>query len=579
MGMSIPPKNPQERPLQPPPVCPTLSPPPNHNFPADSERTLSPVKPPPAPKTIPSLASAGAVQPAVVATGRQEAGARELELRERLERFLPRLLEYAPPWLASMIFHMVMFIIMALIFYVRLPSDRLHLDAELVYAEKLGEQLESDSPLGDPDVKITAEQPAVTPLNLPAVAEPLAAPGALEIQPEGRLAGSSVEAPQIGMALTGREEGSARRKGLLDRYGGTATTEAAVQKGLRWLANNQQSNGSWSLAGPYSNGVIREMDNPAAATAMALLAFQGAGNTHRNGKYHRNVAQAWRWLLRQQDRNGNFFQLGGFNHRFYTQGLCTIALCELYGMTKDPDYKEPAQRAVNYCLRSQSPEGGWRYTPNSDSDVSVTGWVVMGLQSARMAGLHVPTDNLRRVEEFLDSVAQYDGARYPYQQGDEVRLSMTAEALLMRQYLGWRRDDPRLVAGVEWITDKENLIDFRRNRNVYYWYYATQVAHHMEGDYWKRWNAVMREELPKQQVARGKEAGSWDPDNPTRDQWASQGGRLYVTCLSIYMLEVYYRYLPIYLKVYTQAPQQLFEELTPAAPRGEQSEPKPPATE
>ena len=37
--------------------------------------------------------------------------------------------------------------------------------------------------------------------------------------------------------------------------------------------------------------------------------------------------------------------------------------------------------------------------------------------------------------------------------------------------------------------------------------------------------------------------GSWSPD---QGQWAGFGGRLYQTCLCIYMLEVYYRHLPIY---------------------------------
>ena len=70
---------------------------------------------------------------------------------------------------------------------------------------------------------------------------------------------------------------------------------------------------------------------------------------------------------------------------------------------------------------------------------------------------------------------------------------LTAEALLCRQYMGWARDDRRLVRGVEWLTSSENLIDYGNNRNVYYWYYATQVVHHMEGEYWRRWNAVMRQ--------------------------------------------------------------------------------------
>jgi hypothetical protein len=63
----------------------------------------------------------------------------------------------------------------------------------------------------------------------------------------------------------------------------------------------------------------------------------------------------------------------------------------------------------------------------------------------------------------------------------------------------------------------------------------------MEGDIWTKWNSVMKQEVPSHQVKNGQQAGSWDPNG---DKWGSSGGRLYVTCLSIYMLEVYYRHLP-----------------------------------
>ena len=67
----------------------------------------------------------------------------------------------------------------------------------------------------------------------------------------------------------------------------------------------------------------------------------------------------------------------------------------------------------------------------------------------------------------------------------------------------------------------------------------------MEGDYWKR---LERRDAagacPSSRSRPGREAGSWDPRPATR--WGAHGGRLYVTCLSIYMLEVYYRHLPIY---------------------------------
>ncbi len=218
----------------------------------------------------------------------------------------------------------------------------------------------------------------------------------------------------------------------------------------------------------------------------------------------------------------------------------------------------PAQSAIDYCLKTQSPKGGWRYNPNSDSDVSVTGWIVMALQSAKMAGLKVPAENLYKVEKFLDSAASPGGPGYRYQATDmeSVRPSMTAEALLMREYLGWKHDDPRLVAGIDWITSPANLIDYKHNRNVYYWYYATQAAFHFGGDPWDRWNSVMRKVMPAQQIPHGKEGGSWNPrgtGDAEDDQFAGSGGRLYVTCLSIYMLEVYYRHMPLYQHVYSDA--------------------------
>ena len=53
----------------------------------------------------------------------------------------------------------------------------------------------------------------------------------------------------------------------------------------------------------------------------------------------------------------------------------------------------------------------------------------------------------------------------------------------------------------------------------------------------------MRKLLPAKQDRRGRERGSWDPNG---DRWRGDGGRLYVTCLSIYVLEIYYRHLPLY---------------------------------
>ncbi len=338
---------------------------------------------------------------------------------------------------------------------------------------------------------------------------------------------------------------SPEKEALLKRFGGDERTEQAVTAGLEWLSRQQRKDGSWSLKGPYTSPSVEPRDIPASATAMTLLAFQGNGSTHKSGPFQQTVARGQVALVKFQQHDGNFFNqdVGRAHNWLYTQAQCTMAICELYGMTGDPALRKPAELAVSFCVESQDPDlGGWRYSPKTDSDTSVTGWMVMALQTAKMAGLDVPRTTLEKVDEYLNG-ATSDGSRYGYQAGMEPTISMTAEALLCRQYLGWKQDDPRLIAGAEFLLKHPPV---QEDRDVYYWYYATQMMHHMEGRYWPVWNKALSELLIENQDTNGKENGSWDPLGKAPDRWASlgQGGRLYVTCFSLYMLEAYYRHLP-----------------------------------
>lgn len=456
------------------------------------------------------------------------------------ERRQPLLLwlENAPPWLLSAAVHLLIILLLALIWVARRPDRAIELEAELIQAA--GQQLDEQPMLVDAGGANNDEQ-IVTLDELPPVDDPFATPPEMEVNPLGAVPITPLAATEIGMALDGRQEGS--RQQLLAAFGGNAQSEAAVLAGLKWLARQQRPDGSWSLIGPYPDGAASE--NQTAATAMAMLAFQGAGHTHLTGSFKQQVANGLKFLLTQQDPQGNFFQTGKQNQWFYTQGQATIAVCELYALTKDPELRERAQRAVQFCLDSQDDLGGWRYTPNGESDLSVTGWILMGLQSARMAGLEVPLDKLYRIGDFLDLAASDGGSQYSYQPGLAPTETMTAEGLLCRQYLGWKHDDTRLTAGVQHLLQGDNLPRWKE-RNVYYWYYATQVLHHQGGPAWETWNPLIRDLLTAHQERGGKNAGSWSPLTPEPDRWGYHAGRLYVTCLSIYVLEVYYRHLPLY---------------------------------
>src|SRR3990172_4037541 len=310
----------------------------------------------PVPRVPPPQGQVGQPTPArpVLLKGEKPSTAVHQREEEQKDELTTVALKKSPPWLVSAVFHMLVIIILGLIFLPKLARNRIEL--ETVWAESLGEQLEFDSFLAG-TAKDMVEEPVYTPLDLPQVENPFAAPPEVPVLvSDGTASTSQIDTTQIGMALDGREAGA--KRALLGAFGGNATTEAAVESGLRWLSKNPRKDGSWSPTGPYGDGAVNE--NEVAATAMALLAFQGAGNTHERGDFKANVAQGWDWLLKEQDGDGNFYHEGPFNHRFYTNGQCTIALCELYGMTKDEELHDPAKRAVDYLLQSQSSEGGWR---------------------------------------------------------------------------------------------------------------------------------------------------------------------------------------------------------------------------
>ncbi|MBC8355144.1 MAG: terpene cyclase/mutase family protein [Planctomycetes bacterium] len=480
----------------------------------------------------------------------------ELDLRQTIEQWRQMIVAFvtriavpsAPPWMVSMLIHLAIIVVLALVALPRIAESTYVI--EVSYAEELGEQLFDDSQFLEAIEPIETD-PALA-FDAKEVENPLASSALPQFKLELFNAASEMETPTVGLALSGREPGA--KKAMLAAYGGTSETENSVELALNWLKRNQKSDGTWSLAGPYKDGVSGT-ENSLAATAMALLAFQGAGNTHQSGEFKANVKKGMDALLKMQDRDGSFFSTQRIqsSHQLYSQAQATIAVCELYGMTEDSALRDRAQRALDYAGSIQADDGlgggGWRYQPGKDADTSVTGWFVIALKSGEMGGLSVPSPVKDRISRFLDNVAAIpgegdnftDGSRYLYRIGErEQRVSMTAEALLCRQYLGWEHNDGRLLAGVQYVG--ENPIDWDAP-HVYYWYYATQLMHHMGGDAWEDWNDVMRKALPAAQVKTGREKGSW---SPAGDQFGYTGGRLFMTCLCTYMLEVYYRHMPIY---------------------------------
>src|SRR5688572_8381431 len=107
--------------------------------------------------------------------------------------------------------------------------------------------------------------------------------------------------------------GAGMRKAMVGGFGGTKQSERAVAAGLNWIARHQNPNGSWSIdqfvgrCKGGSCGGAGSAKSDAAATALALLPFLAAGQTHETkGPYQKNIHAGLYWLMKNQDvGNGN----------------------------------------------------------------------------------------------------------------------------------------------------------------------------------------------------------------------------------------------------------------------------------
>ncbi len=346
------------------------------------------------------------------------------------------------------------------------------------------------------------------------------------------------------------------RSEMVRKEGGTTMTEAAVSRGLKWLSSVQNvSDGGWSLNN-YSKSTRESTEGDVMGTSLALLPFLGAGQTHEFGNYKETVARGLAWLLKNQESDGDL--RAGYDGQagMYAHGQATIVLCEVLAMTGDEQFREPAQKAIRFIEQAQHTAGGWRYTPNQVGDLSVFGWQLMALQSAKAPslGLNVDRATMRLADYFLDQVAmgkrKYGrrtypaGSLYAYQPGRRETPAMTAEAILCRMYMGWDREDIRVQKAVTWLT--ENHFPSSSEKNIYYWYYGTQVMHNYGGPKWAKWNHKMRELLIGTQSVGGRYPGSWAPN---QFEWGGQGRRIYTTSLAVCTLEVYYRHLPLFKQI------------------------------
>lgn len=451
----------------------------------------------------------------------------------------------------SMVLHAAVLVILGLIM---LPQD--------VREEILSVIVKEEKPIEPPPIETLVEEPEVLE---PEALEDTETPDANElvesdteaedkfkldlpdivpsVEPEAS-EGPSLPVP-VGDISAGRSE--ATRQQMLAARGGNEASDAAVGYALEWLASVQRRDGSWDFNDVGKSTGAGNLSSPTGATGLALMAFLGAGHTHmKESKHQDNVKRGLGFLMRSAIRDSSGLDFRGQSpgkEGMYVQAIVATALAEALGMTKDRRLLPFAQGATNFIVRAQHPTGGgWRYRPRQVGDTSVVGWQVMALKSAYHSKIPIPRTVGMGVNKFLEEVSHERGSQYSYTRGHRPKASTTSIGLLCRMYMGWKIDNPALIAGVKYLASVGPS-----KGDIYYDYYASQVMIQFtgaRGDMWDKWNTTMRDWLVETQVKTGPAKGSWDViENGHK---GDRGGRLYTTCLAVMTLEIYYRVLPLY---------------------------------
>lgn len=315
----------------------------------------------------------------------------------------------------------------------------------------------------------------------------------------------------------------------------TPQQQAAVQKGLAWLARQQDKDGSYKLGGTKHAGI----------TALAGLAFMEGGNLPNRGEYGSHVDRAVSFVISSTQESG-LIASDASHGAMYGHGFATLFLAEVYGMTGDEAVRDKLQKAVRLIQQAQNPEGGWRYQPVPvDADISVTICQVMALRAARDAGIKVEKTIIDNAIGYVRKCQNADGG-FSYMAAMRGSggsgFARSAAGVASLYYAGVFEGDD-LERGLKYLSQfvpgkrggAAAVADFAGMEGHYFYghYYAAQSMFLAGGQYWATYYPAIRDQL----IAR---------QNRAEGRWDDSMGADYGTSMALLILQKPNRYLPVY---------------------------------
>ena len=444
------------------------------------------------------------------------------------------------------------------------PQETIEVEiAEVKEEETIEEQQEEpeiEPPPEPPDeyVDVQVDTPSVSVSEMVSPAPPTTEP--LSVKPAPQDAVAIIKSPVTMRRMAGsRTPGSI---GKMTRGGagyGDAATEAAVYKVLRWLKYKQTPD-------TVSNGSPGAIGN-LPTTALAVLVYLAHGETPSSSKeFGETVRRAIQRLVDWQvDRNGVATFVGTDGNEYATL-IATYALCEAYGMTKNPMVRDAAMKTLTRIVNNQSETGGWDYKINKGStrdDMSFEGWALQALKAGKLAGLHPDglDDCIKKAMRCLKT-RNFRNGGFNYTAGSGP-TGLTATGCLAMQLLGYG-NEPEVKSALDFM--RAWLPSFEAKGNAvpggplpgaspqYYCYYAAQCKYQAgmcenadpkNVKLWQDWNVEMKKLYCSTLVTCPETIEGVDGKPKQMGYWEKgYNGRMMGTCLCALQLMVYYRYLP-----------------------------------
>jgi hypothetical protein len=336
--------------------------------------------------------------------------------------------------------------------------------------------------------------------------------------------------------------------------------DRSVDRALAWLAANQDEDGSFPTI---------PIGQP-AVTSLAVMAFLADGHQPGAGPYGEPLNRAIDFVLNCQQPSGIFSFVSPEPHHIhlrsshaasYNHAIAGLMLTEAYGQVT-PGRSERIAAAIHDALRvtlrlqvdpmkaNAEDRGGWRYlwkpgahTP-SDSDLSVTGWHLMFLRSAKNAQFEIPdaavSDAVGYVKRCYDP--QQRGFVYGLFGPDRLITRSTMGIGALSLALGGEHQTIQARRAGDWLLehpfDTYGATMSRVDRFHYGAYYCSNAMAQLGGKYWSEFFPPLAKTLVENQSADG----SW----PAETHQDAIFGTAYPTALTVLTLTPAYQLLPIY---------------------------------